>query len=170
MNSKSKRLPIQAEAADLLTSQADNLYTYQKQAMPVLLGWSAGSILAGLLWMGSERKLWRGLGSQFLGWGAIDGLIAGFALRGAIKNASRLDSGAISPVEHQRQWLQFERFVWLNVLLDLGYIAGGAWLRQRNPKDPQKQGMGWGIILQGGFLLAWDIFLATISQSKRRGI
>jgi len=169
MNSRGKKLPVQAEAADLLISQADNLYTYQKQAMPVLLGWSAGSILAGLLWMGSERRLWRGLGSQFLGWGAIDGLIAGFALRRATKNASRLDSGEISPVEHQRQWLQFERFVWLNVLLDLGYIVGGAWLRQRNPKDPQKQGMGWGIILQGGFLLAWDIILATISRSKRLG-
>ncbi len=90
---------IQSENTELASqapSQADNLYTYQAKAMPILLGWSAGSVVAGTLWLRSAGKFWRGLGSQFLGWGAIDGLIAGFALRGAAKSAARLESGAIS--------------------------------------------------------------------------
>ena len=157
------------EKADQSASQANNLYTYQVQAMPVLLGWAAGSIVAGVVWLRSASKFWRGLGSQFLGWGAIDGLIAGFARRGAAKSATRLESGAITPAEHQRQWLQFERFVWLNVLLDIGYVLWGGWLKRSNSHDPQRQGMGWGIAIQGGFLLIWDILLASISRSKRRG-
>lgn len=157
------------ELASEAPSQAYNLYTYQAKAMPILLGWSAGSVVAGAVWLRSAGKFWRGLGSQFLGWGAIDGLIAGFALRGAAKSAARLESGAISPAEHQRQWLQFERFVWLNVLLDIGYVLGGVWLKRSNSHDPQRRGMGWGIAIQGGFLLIWDILLASISRSKRRG-
>ena len=150
-------------------SRENNLYTYQAQAMPVLLGWAAGSIVAGVVWLRSASKFWRGLGSQFLGWGVIDGLIAGFTLRGAAKSAARLESGAISPAEHQRQWLQFERFVWLNVFLDIGYVLGGVWLKRSNPHDPQRRGMGWGVAIQGGFLLIWDILLASVSRSKRRG-
>jgi len=157
------------ETADQLTSPAENLYTYQVRAMPILLGWSVGSVVAGAIWLLSAAKFWRGLGSQFLGWGAIDGMIAGFALRGAAKSAARLEAGEIAPAEHQRQWLQFERFVWLNVLLEIGYVLGGIWLKRSNPHDPQRQGMGWGIAIQGGFLLIWDILLASISRSKRRG-
>jgi hypothetical protein len=155
--------------AGQLPSQADNLYSYQTRAMPILLGWSVGSIVTGALWLSSASKFWRGLGSQFLGWGAIDGLIAGFALRGATKGAARLEAGEISPAEHQRQWLQFERFVWLNVLLDIGYVLAGVGLKRSNPHDPQRQGLGWGIAIQGGFLLIWDILLASLSRSKRRG-
>ncbi len=157
------------ETADQPSSPAENLYTYQARAMPILLGWSVGSVVAGALWLRSAGKFWRGLGSQFLGWGAIDGLIAGFALRGAAKSAARLESGTITLAEHQRQWLQFERFIWLNVLLDVGYVLGGVWLKRSSSHDPQRQGMGWGIAIQGGFLLIWDILLASISRSKRRG-
>lgn len=159
----------EAQPAELQASQADSLYRYQMQAMPVLLGWAVGSATAGLIWLRSAGKFWRGLGSQFLGWGVIDGLIAGFALRGATENVARLEQGEISPEEHQRQWLQFERFVWLNVLLDIGYVLGGAWLKRSQPQDQQRQGMGWGIIIQGGFLLIWDILLASISRNKRHG-
>lgn len=154
---------------EIAISPVDNLYTYQVKAMPVLLGWAMGSVVAGLLWMRSSNKFWRSMGSQFLGWGVIDGLIAGFALRGAATNAARLESGGISTAEHKRQWVQFERFVWLNVLLDKGYVAGGAWLASHNPQDPQRRGMGWGIAIQGAFLLIWDVLLASISWSKRRG-
>ncbi len=55
------------------------------------------------------------------------------------------------------------------MLLDIGYVLGGVWLKRSNLQDPQRQGMGWGIAIQGGFLLIWDILLASISRSKRRG-
>lgn len=168
MADQSKAISSKVEAIELASRPSDNLYTYQKKTMPILLGWAAGSVIAGLLWLRSSNKFWRGLGSQFLGWGVINGLIAGFALRGASKNAVRLESGEISPAEHQRQWVQFERFVWLNVLLDKGYITAGAWLALRNPQDAQRRGIGWGVAIQGAFLLIWDILLASLSWNKRR--
>jgi hypothetical protein len=109
----------------------------------------------------------RGFGSQFLGWGVIDLIIALFGLKSADKNEDKLRSGAISQSEHHRQAINFERFVGLNVLLDLGYCLGGWKLVQQSPQNRFRQGVGWGIIFQGGILFLWDIFLALFAMQQR---
>ena len=106
---------------------------------------------------------------QFAGWGLIDGLIAAFALRGASDKAVQLESGEIPPPEYARQVRNFKAIVWANAFLDIGYIFGGKWLINRFPQDDEKRGMGWGIILQGAFLLIWDILLALLSPGENHG-
>jgi hypothetical protein len=89
-------------------------------------------------------------------------------LRSASRNAGRLAQGEIQVSEQAHQSRQFEAFVWANAALDLGYILGGRWLVNRYSVDEGKRGMGWGIILQGAFLLVWDILLAIFVHGRRR--
>jgi hypothetical protein len=148
--------------------QEFNLFIYQRHAMPVLLGWGIGSVFSGLLMLRSRSDWLRGLGSQFFSWGAVDSVIAVFALRNAEKKSRQFEQGEISKDEHIRQAGQFEQFIWLNTLLDIGYIVAGNAFANRYPDNRYRQGMGWGVIIQGAFLFIWDLFLVLIAQRKRR--
>jgi hypothetical protein len=150
-----------------------NLYRFQLRLFPALLSWALVSIAAGVLWMRNEDGQVRGYGSQFAGWGAINLLLALFGLNSARCNLKRQAQGEISPAEHERQRQSFERLVLANAGLDVGYIAAGAWLARTPKEKPQKQpglrrGMGWGIIAQGAFLLAWDLLLALLVRRRRK--
>lgn len=148
--------------------RAFNLFRFQMEALPVLMGWAAGSIAAGLLWLRSKSAVMAGIGGQFVLWGAIDGLIAALGLRGAAGGMRRLAKKEMSEADHLQQAERFERFVWLNAGLDVLYIMGGGWLAQRSRNDDRRRGMGIGIVLQGGFLLVWDVILALLVRGKRR--
>ena len=149
-----------------------NLYRFQQRAFPVLLCWALGSIAAGVVWMKNRDGLVTGFGSQFAGWGAINLILALFGMRGASRNLGRQAQGEISASEHARQARYFERLVLVNAGLDLGYIAAGAWLRAKPAGQPEKRpgfrnGMGWGIVTQGAFLLVWDLLLGLLVHKRR---
>jgi len=149
------------------TRSNSNLFQFQQRAFPFLLAWSLFSIVVGILaWIKGDRWL-RGLGMQFAGWGLIDGIIAAFAVRGAVHKSIQLASGEITPPEYTRQARNFKAIVLANALLDIGYIFGGSWLIKRFPQDQEKRGMGWGIIIQGAFLLIWDLVLALFSPGGK---
>lgn len=144
-----------------------DLYAFQRRTLPVLLGWAAGSMVAGLFWFRSSRSWLRGLGSQFFGWGLIDGLIALFGLRSATANAAKYDQGEISSSEMQTQTERFERILWVNTGLDIGYLLFGGWIINRASGNDHRRGLGWGIILQGGFLFIWDLLLLIFLKSNQ---
>lgn len=146
-----------------------NLYQFQRSAMPVLLGWALGSVVAGALWLRNPSRYLRGVGGQFAAWGLIDGLIALFALAGARRKAARWQASQITPAGHARETDQFEKIVWANAALDVGYILGGRWWARRHPADPHRRGMGLGVMIQGAFLLFWDLFLALAVRRGRSG-
>jgi hypothetical protein len=146
-----------------------NLYHFQRSAMPVLLGWGLGSIIAGLLWMRSPSRFARGAGNQFVAWGLVDGVIAGLALAGARRKQAQWQTGQITPLQHDREAGQFEKIVWANAALDVGYVLGGRWLSRRFPENPQRRGMGLGVMIQGAFLFFWDLFLALAVRRGRYG-
>lgn len=145
-----------------------NLYQYQERVFPILLGWAVGSVATGLLWLRSASDFFQGMGSQFALWGLVDGLIAVFGIRSAERNAARYISGEIDQTKHNQQSRLFETIVWLNVILDLGYILGGAIFKKNNQNNHKREGMGTGIMIQGLFLLIWDIFLAAFSRKTRK--
>lgn len=161
-----------------------NVYAYQQQIMPLLLGWAVGSMAAGMYWWRCRFAWVRGLGSQFVGWGAIDGLIALFGRHGAVRNAARYAAGEIDAAEHARQARQFEIILWVNTGLDVVYMLSGRWLvaRYRVDRDhsapddthpdaaraAERRGMGWGIIVQGAFLFWFDLVNALIVRRQRK--
>jgi hypothetical protein len=116
-----------------------------------LLHWSIFSVASGLPLAASRAPLLRGLGQQFIAWGTIDGAIA---LAGHWSNQRKAEQGvATEEIEKLR------RLLLVNAGLDVFYVAGGlALVARRGQNDPYWRGMGLGIVVQGGFLLAFDLW------------
>ncbi|MFZ2362614.1 MAG: hypothetical protein WA040_24955 [Anaerolineae bacterium] len=116
-----------------------------------LLGWSMISVASGLPLAVSRQPLLRGLGQQFVAWGAIDGTIA---LAGRWSQRRKAEQGAAS-----EEIAALRRLLLVNAALDVLYVAGGVTLAVRRGKDdPYWRGVGLGIVVQGGFLLGFDLW------------
>jgi len=135
---------------DTLAVLPDNydVIKHQRRAMGVLTGWSVLSVSLGTAQLFSTNPQIKGFGLQNITWGAIDGLIAGFATYDLNK---RLKSGQLNLVEERQT---FRKVLLINTFLDLLYIGTGAAMMKYG--SAQWQGHGSGILLQGSFLLLFD--------------
>ncbi len=136
------------------------LWDFQDLLARRLLLWSALSITAGLLLLAFGDTFWRGFGIQAAAWGVIDAAIAYFGQRSAARQraASRGDREVIG-----RAAAKLRRLLWINTGLDVLYVAGGVLLvNTLGRTDLFAAGNGWGVILQGGFLLIFDLLHALI--------
>lgn len=133
-------------------------FRLQRRALGILLGWGLISAIVGALLSLIPLKSVRHFGLQALSWGLIDALIAWFGRRSAMRKLAQ-PQGTVDVVGEARR---FRLILLINALLDIGYILGG-WLVKRSAQGRgQRAGMGWGIIVQGTFLLIFDSVLALI--------
>lgn len=51
---------------------------------------------------------------------------------------------------------QLRDLLYVNAAIDVGYIAAGTFLLLQN--DPRAQGAGWAVLIQGAWLLVFDLF------------
>jgi hypothetical protein len=120
-----------------------------------LLLWSVSSMVGGALIFRGGGPFRRGFGAQAVGWGAIDGLIAGIGLMG--QRRARGAAAGDGELAARKLW----RLLWINALLDVCYIVGGVWLgRSEGGSNPGRRGQGWGIVVQGAFLFWFDLYHA----------
>jgi hypothetical protein len=121
-----------------------------------LMLWSVLSMAGGALLWRRGTPFWRGFGIQALAWGAIDALIAAAGLAG-----QRPSHDPSPAYDAPREARKLRRLLWFNAALDVGYMAGGAWLaRTKGSANPAWRGHGWGIVLQGAFLFWFDLYHA----------
>jgi carboxylesterase len=125
-----------------------------------LLTWSGLSIVAGLALLLAGDRFWRGFGIQAGLWGAID---AGIAVVGSWQSqrrrASLPDADAAQVLEREARKLR--RLLWINTGLDVLYAVGGITLSLTlGAQNPNWRGHGWGIVVQGAFLFAFDLIHA----------
>ncbi|MFN2322098.1 MAG: hypothetical protein ABR510_03975 [Trueperaceae bacterium] len=116
--------------------------------------WAVASIvLGGALVAFADGAAARAFGLQGLVWGAIDGAIAiagWVALRRAHARGAVADPQC-APPERRR----LRRLLWINAGLDVGYVTV-ALLLLALWRTPEGLGHGLGVLVQGGFLLAFD--------------
>ncbi len=147
-----------------------------------LLAWALASTLIGVALLVLATDFWRGFGLQAGLWGLIDGIIALVALRSARRDAAApgppgadaadgpaaapqgaaaalSDEAAGAPASDPAAAARrIARILWINAALDVLYVAiGGALVVVAGPSHPFLAGNGWGIIVQGGFLLVFDV-------------
>ncbi|HSN78468.1 MAG TPA: hypothetical protein VL334_25650 [Anaerolineae bacterium] len=116
-----------------------------------LLCWSVVSVASGLPLAAGSKPLLRGMGQQFIAWGAIDGAIA---LAGRWSQRRKTEPGT-----RNEDIAKLRRLLLVNAGLDVFYVAGGLALAlRRGQDDPYWRGVGLGIVVQGGFLLAFDLW------------
>jgi hypothetical protein len=136
-------------------AHAQAVRSFARSVSVRLLLWSVLSMVGGALIFRGGGPFRRGFGAQAMGWGAVDGLIAGIGLAGQ----RRARAAAAGDGEHAARKLR--RLLWINALLDVCYMAGGVWLgRSKGGSNPGRRGQGWSIVVQGAFLFWFDLYHA----------
>jgi hypothetical protein len=136
-----------------------NIWQYQFILARRLAWWSMISFAAGVTLFQMEPAL-RGFGIQALAWGLVNAAIAVIGSRLTIKRRSKLaDPAAQEAVKQESQKLR--KLLWWMIPLDMLYVTVGlilafTWGR----KDSWWLGTGWGVVVQGLFLLGFDWFHA----------
>jgi len=143
-----------------METQTD-IWQFQAQLAEKLLAWSGASVAGGISSLLLGARFSRGFGSQCVGWGTIDALIALFGLRSASTTANAPD--AHTPERQTRERASLRRILWINFGLDVGYVAGGTALAlTHGERDRFLRGVGWGVAFQGGFLFLFDLLHALL--------
>ncbi len=129
-----------------------------RDGMYVLGGWGAASVAAGAIGYAiADDARWRGFHLMTAGWGLVDLGLAGLSLY----NNDPAAAATLGPAESLAAQLGIERILLFNAGLDVGYLTLGAWLWERGLRksDPRLEGFGQAILIQGAFLLAFDLGL-----------
>lgn len=129
-----------------------------RSAMITLGAWAAANILSGFIVAGRTegevKYAWR----MNAYWNFVNLGLAGMGYLNAVKAAAKKYSFADNVGEQQK----LEKIYVFNFGLDLAYITGGLYLRERarnetnSNSSAQLSGYGSSIVIQGGFLLLMD--------------
>lgn len=151
---------------------SDSLLTFHQvrmnineSAMFVLGGWAAGNILIGTFGnfkAKSEAKYFHQFNAM---WNVVNLGIAAFGYF----NAANSDSSSMTNLEIIKDYNSLQSFLLLNAGLDVAYIATGFYLKERSKNSSNAErlrGYGNSLLLQGGFLLLFDITLYFIHQNN----
>ncbi len=134
----------------LLILERDHLIRLRMWAVASLVVGLAALVLVPRL-QASTRSFWQHFGIQSAAWGVVDLLIVSAAWTGLV---ARDLVGAIA----------LDRFLWLNIGLDVGYAMVGITLvvfGVRLPRRPGLIGAGLAVILQGLALVVLDAQLSA---------
>ncbi len=160
--------PLQTEL-DKINTQRLKL---NKRGMIVLGSWAVANIgISGAMMPGSEGST-RSFHQMNIAWNAVNLGIAGLGYWGSHR-AMKKNYDLTNSVKEQNK-IQLSLMV--NTGLDVGYMALGLYLRERsfNPAiEDSDRFLGWGnsLILQGGFLFAYDIIMQAVhARHGNRGI
>ncbi|GAB3194010.1 signal transduction histidine kinase [Pontibacter aydingkolensis] len=133
--------------------------------MLVLGGWAVLNILLASFKLTTTTRARRYFYQMNLYWNVVNLVIAGIALHHIISS----DGEAMALAESIRQHDWYKKILYLNIGLDVAYIALGAYLQQRAKTSLMKpeQLMGWGqaVVLQGFFLLLLDVVLTVMLEN-----
>jgi hypothetical protein len=135
--------------------------------MYVLGGWAITNIATGAYGWSRYDGDTKYFHQMNLFWNTVNLSIAGYALY----SNSRLDNSQMGPDEIMERHTRTERILLINTALNVGYIGGGFLMRHfagrsSNHSDLLK-GYGNSVIMQGGFLLLFDLALYGILRRQR---
>lgn len=98
-------------------------------------------------------------------WGGIDAVVAGLGYYSAVRSGS-----ALNLIRTIGEYQSISRTLLFNAGLDVAYVVGGLYLLERAKNETQRRdrfrGYGRAVILQGGFLLAFDAVLYFVLRSQ----
>lgn len=139
-----------------------------KNLMIGLGSWATGNlILGGIGWATADDQEWESFHQMNVMWNAVN---LGLAIPGYLK-AKKSENG-ISFAESIHAQHKTEKIFLINSGLDVGYISAGLLLRSEAKTNVEKRdqfnGFGNGLLLQGGFLLVFDLTAYFVHQRHAR--
>lgn len=126
-----------------------------KTNMTILLAWSGANLVQGSISAGNLKGSTHYFHQMNAYFNIINLAIAGYGLCEVRKQMNK----KLSLYQNLRQQQKIESLLLLNTGLDLTYITTGLYLRERgtNKLNDQTKGYGGSLMLQGSFLLVFDI-------------
>jgi len=139
---------------------------HQKTLGLALGGYALANIAVGSIAAGQTAGEARYFHKMNVYWNLFNLGIAGAGLLGS---RNRSADGETLP-DAVRQHENMKQVLLLNSGIDVAYIVGGAYLRQRADTHPDKadqlRGYGSSVMVQGGFLLAFDLVNYFIFKNR----
>jgi len=146
-----------------------NRFNHQRTAMIVLGSWAVGNIATGSILQARATGETKYFHQMNAGWNLVN---LGIATAGYL-TLVRTDLANLTIDQSLSDYYKFQKLLLFNAGLDLAYVTGGFYLMERSKRasinNPERlAGFGKSIILQGGFLFAFDLvtYLTSIKYSK----
>ena len=137
-----------------------------RTGMTVLGSWAAGNFAVSGIMLGSAEGQEKYFHIMNIGWNGVNALIAGSSLYStSTEDTTEMDLSQSIQGHHA-----FERALFLNIGLDAAWIMTGLYMVEKSEGSRDRdmlKGFGYSLILQGGFLMVFDI--ALYSFLHRRG-
>lgn len=159
------QLIAQKDISDSLMSFHQRRIAINETAMLALGSWAAGNIIIctyGNFKASGEAKYFHQFNAM---WNVFNLGIAAFGYLNAVNS----DPNSINNLEILNDYNSLQSFLLLNAGLDVAYIATGFYLKERSKNSSGSQrlkGYGNSLLLQGGFLLLFDLSLYLIHQNN----
>jgi hypothetical protein len=135
--------------------------------MYVLGGWAVTNIAGGAIGWANSNGSAKYFHQMNVFWNTVNLGIAGFALY----NNLNADISMLSADEMLSKHIKTENLYLINAGLDVVYIGTGFLLKHFSTTKPNKQdllkGYGNSVILQGGFLMAFDLVMWAVQRNHR---
>lgn len=137
------------------------------RSMYVLGGWAVSNIAIGTIMRGRSQGVQRYFHEGNAGWNIINLAIAG----GSLLAGAKADPASFDMWQTFAEQQKIEKFLLFNAGLDVGYMATGLYLLERGKNTSGTQsdrfkGYGQALLLQGGFLFAFDITVFLLHNSQ----
>lgn len=132
-----------------------------KGGMQVLGGWAVVNIASGVVLRYQTTGTARAFHTMNAGWNLVNLGIATVSYIGL----SNQEPGHFTWQESVKAQYNMQKILLFNAGLDIGYMIGGLYLRERAYRSDRPDIMrGWGnsLVLQGGFLFLFDTIMAYL--------
>lgn len=156
--------PVLAQGLDSLTQFNTERLHINKVGMITLGSWAVGNMAASAWALRTAEGTDKYFAQMNIYWNVVNLGLAGFGLHSALNN----DPTTLNIFETYKAQASMEKVLLFNAGLDVGYILGGLYLSERSRRSLNRRqmldGFGRSLILQGSFLLIFDLSMYFIHQ------
>ncbi|MEM6641362.1 MAG: hypothetical protein AAF616_00170 [Bacteroidota bacterium] len=147
------------DASELEAFNSERLQI-NKRGMLVLGGWALANIIASTILASRTSGVNKHFHQMNGYWNSINLIIGGFGYYSAITGGP----GSLALSGSLDEQHSIEKILLFNTGLDLAYVTAGLYLNERGMRRTNDRLMGFGrsLMLQGGFLFAFDLTLYLI--------
>lgn len=158
---------VNAQSVSSGTSFCEQSMKINNGGMIVLGSWAVANMAVGAYGWSAFEGQKKYFYQMNLFWNVVNATIAGIAL----SNNMGYDCSSVSYSSYLNSHLSTEKILLVNSALDIGYIGAGFLLKYFSSNAQQRsdllKGYGNSLILQGGFLLVFDLVLYALLRNER---
>jgi hypothetical protein len=150
---------------EIETSYLEKKIQIEKRSMTALTAWAGLNIISGSIGWATTEDESKYFNQMNVAWNIVN---LGIALPSLLrKHPTDLSSEEILREQHT-----MEKILLLNIGLDAAYVTSGFLLKEMSKNNPKNyhrfRGFGNSLLIQGGFLFAFDIIQLVIHQQHRK--